>query len=123
MHTVGHVFSFHGIVSSTVKGECFGVPDLPVVIEQGGIERQRFVEADKREAEESRRGRVFITGLGNPHMRYKIARNVKTGQLDAVGVALDGLEKSGCDTLGAENGAYPPTLNGLIHPVLPLNWP
>ena len=23
----------------------------------------------------------------------------------------------------AENGAYPPTLNGLIHPVLPLNWP
>ena len=26
-------------------------------------------------------------------------------------------------TLYAENGAYPPTLNGLIHPVLPLNWP
>ena len=25
--------------------------------------------------------------------------------------------------LAAENGAYPPTLNGLIHPVLPLNWP
>lgn len=23
----------------------------------------------------------------------------------------------------AENGASPPTLNGLIHPVLPLNWP
>ena len=25
--------------------------------------------------------------------------------------------------MDAENGAYPPTLNGLIHPVLPLNWP
>ncbi len=25
--------------------------------------------------------------------------------------------------LTAENGASPPTLNGLIHPVLPLNWP
>ena len=28
-----------------------------------------------------------------------------------------------CPIPGAENGAYPPTLNGLIHPVLPLNWP
>lgn len=28
-----------------------------------------------------------------------------------------------CKGLSAENGAYPPTLNGLIHPVLPLNWP
>ena len=27
------------------------------------------------------------------------------------------------DWTNAENGAYPPTLNGLIHPVLPLNWP
>ena len=26
-------------------------------------------------------------------------------------------------SLIAENGASPPTLNGLIHPVLPLNWP
>ena len=26
-------------------------------------------------------------------------------------------------TVDPENGASPPTLNGLIHPVLPLNWP
>lgn len=30
---------------------------------------------------------------------------------------------AGSLVVGAENGAYPPTLNGLIHPVLPLNWP
>lgn len=33
------------------------------------------------------------------------------------------LENSDAKGIPAENGAYPPTLNGLIHPVLPLNWP
>lgn len=36
--------------------------------------------------------------------------------------ALQALRITG-EVITAENGAYPPTLNGLIHPVLPLNWP
>ena len=39
------------------------------------------------------------------------------GDVDANLTAFDKRVKD------AENGAYPPTLNGLIHPVLPLNWP
>ena len=29
----------------------------------------------------------------------------------------------GAPAIGAENGAYPPTQNGLIHPQLLLKWP
>ena len=118
MHTVGHVFFFHGIVSSTAEGECFGVPDLPIIIEQGGVEGQWFVETDKREAEKGRGGRVFVTGLGNPHMRYKIAWNVETGQLDAVGVSLNSLKKSGSNTLSGLSSVVPwkhPVDIGIVH--------
>ena len=44
-------------------------------------------------------------------------------EIKRYGVALkEGISKHFL-CLDAENGAYPPTLNGLIHPVLPLNWP
>ena len=43
-----------------------------------------------------------------------IAQEAKWGVGVNVGYGTD---------VSAENGASPPTLNGLIHPVLPLNWP
>lgn len=53
------------------------------------------------------------------HVQVSFDSPEYTANVDATGV-LRVLEAV---RLCAENGASPPTLNGLIHPVLPLNWP
>ena len=71
--------------------------------------------------QEMSKSTASVATISGDELRQSSAINLK----DALYGRLLGLSalKNGGFEGDAENGAYPPTLNGLIHPVLPLNWP
>ena len=88
------------ICVSGIDGESLGIPQLPVVVEQCGVEGAWLVGSDVSHAEESGGLHVLVARLEHPHMGHEVARHVVTGQLDAVFVAAQAREDGGGNALG-----------------------
>ena len=86
---------------SRIDAEGFGIPKLPVVVEQGRVERTWLIDRDESHTEEPRGLNILIAGLQHTDMRYEISRNVVTGQLDTVFEAVEHLEDGGGNALGS----------------------
>ena len=83
-----------------IDGESLGVPQLPVIVEQSGVEGTGLVGSDVSHAEEAGGLDVLVARFEHPHMGHEVARHVVTGQLDAVFVTVECGEDGGCNALG-----------------------
>lgn len=81
--------AFHPVIHAAIEGVGLGLPDLPVVVEQGGVEGERLAQGDIGHAEQLGSLGVFIAGAHEADVGHEVAGDVEAGQLDAVGIALD----------------------------------
>lgn len=91
--------AFHPVIHAAIEGVGLGLPDLPVVVEQGGVEGEWLAQGDIGHAEQLGSLGVFIAGAHEADVGHEVAGDVEAGQLDAVGIALDLLEEGGGDAL------------------------
>ena len=113
------------MLNSCGQSEKRSQKSIPVANKKAETERQ---EQQKKEMEDE----TFTTSKGEYLTKKVIQHFYNTGVEDGVRdkQGTKELNRSqyhfagnGTEGHGAENGAYPPTQNGLIHPQLLLKWP
>ena len=83
-----------------VNGEGLGIPDLPVIVEGGGVIGPGFPAVDIGKAEVPGFVHVLKAGFHHPHMGCKASLGIMAGEVDAVVVVVDTLENPGGNPLG-----------------------
>ena len=83
-----------------IKAEGFHSPELPVVVEQGGIVGRRFAQRNKGKSKETCAFHILVTRPEHTHVGHEIAGQVKTGHLQTILVVLQLLKKCCRDALG-----------------------
>ena len=87
-----------------VEGEGLGVPDLPVVVQRGGVVGMGVPQHNVGQPEVPGGLGGLVAGLHDPQMGQTPARQVQAGHMDAVGITLQCLKDLRRDALGGLAG-------------------